>query len=396
MNIFSAKRIKTVLSLLLAVIATFVQIDTGARPPASSDTIPSSRKRQQMVLQLEMENGGMLPSNEVIKNDFNDIYYNGANLRIGWQTERGMDPYHQLYNYPIYGIGFYASTFHKKEIGTPYAVYGFVAIPVKPESLKKWDFNYRISLGVADNFEPYHKENNPMNILLGTHHNVYIDLGIQANYTLNRHLKLGAGFAFHHFSNGSIRQPNKGINLVPLTMALTYRPSLKTPDLSPDPAAIFHNGSQYHIHYAAGIKQFNPDDSKRYLKSTLGMYWSLASGAKWRLGAGADLFYSDSGRDPTIAGNAAGTLGALFSGGPAFYIDHVLTRNLYINGNVGWYVHRNRFNGENNPVFLRIGVRHYVVSNVYAGVSIKAHMGKADFIEWTLGYTLGRKAGAGN
>jgi len=39
---------------------------------------------------------------------------------------------------------------------------------------------------------------------------------------------------------------------------------------------------------------------------------------------------------------------------------------------------------------LRAGARYYVYKNLNAGVSIKAHMGKADYIEWSLGYTLNR------
>ena len=130
---------------------------------------------------------------------------------------------------------------------------------------------------------------------------------------------------------------------------------------------------------------------KRFYKSNLGFYRSRSFGPKWRLGLGVDLFYSDSGRYTEIAGDKAGKMTALFSGGPAFYIDHVLTRNLYLNGNVGMYINRNDFNGEIKPVFLRIGVRHKIFTNYYAGVSIKAHTAKADFVEWTIGYTWRHK-----
>lgn len=356
----------------------------------STDSISAS-KQSSLMIQLEMENGGMLPSNEVIKEKFQDIYYNAINLRVGWQTKPGTDPYHARYNYPVYGFGLYASSFHKEEIGTPNALYGFVSIPIAPHALPKWDFSYRIALGLASNFHPYNREKNPTNILLGSQRNVFIDLGFQANYILSNRFQLGAGFAFHHFSNGSIRQPNKGINLIPFTLSATYRPGgLHRVQQSREQIKNLHfeENSQVHIHYAAGIKEFEPNDDKQYFKSTMGAYWSHSVGPKWRLGAGADLFYSHSGKDIAIAGDQAGELSALLSGGPAFYIDHVLTRALYISGNVGWYAHRNAFNGETKPVFLRIGVRYNVFHNTYAGVSIKAHMGKADFIEWTLGYTL--------
>lgn len=375
--------------------AIFLSAPGGAQvyPRYGSDSTPASLpgSKWKMIWQVEVENGGMISNNRQIRETFDDIYYNGINLRVGWQSEKGGDLYHQRYHYPAYGIGLYTSTFHKKEIGTPVALYGFVATPISAGRFRKWDFNYRIALGIASNFQPYDEENNPTNILLGSHRNVYIDLGLQASYKIGKQFQLGAGFAFHHFSNGSIRQPNKGINLVPFTLSATYRPRRSVPDFGKVEEPPYESDISYHLHHASGIKQFNPQNKKRFYKSNLGLYRSRSLGAKWRLGLGADLFYSDSGRYPEIAGDKAGKIKALFSGGPAFYIDHVLTKNLYINGNVGMYLSRNSFNGEIEPVFLRIGVRHKILRSYYAGVSIKAHMGKADFVEWTIGHTWRHK-----
>ena len=348
-------------------------------------------KKKQLLVQLDVENGGLIAPNREIAQSLGDVYYNGVNLRVGWQTDQDGDVYHQLYHFPIYGIGVYASTFRKAAIGTPTALYGFVSVPVAPGRYRRWDLNYRISLGLASNFEPYDEENNPLNVLLGSHRNVFIDLGFQANYRLSTHFQLGAGLSFHHFSNGSMRQPNKGINLLPLSATLTYIPYRQTPDFTQVELPELDERGQIHLHYAFGIKQFTPDNRKRYFKSTVGIYWSYAVGYKWRLGVGGDLFYSDSGNQPEIAGDALHKIGSLFSGGPAFYVDHVLTQRLYLNGNIGVYVHRNSFNGEIKPVFLRIGTRYKVWKNTYAGISIKAHAGKADFVEWTAGYTIQRK-----
>lgn len=382
--------------ILTGIVVTFLlsfthQGEAQIYPRFGADSVRPVNKKWSLVWQLESENGGMIPNNQQVRESFDDIFYNGINLRVGWQSQKGGDLYHQRYHYPIYGIGLYSSTFDKKEIGTPVALYGFVAIPISPGRFKKWDFNYRISLGLASNFEPYDKVNNPTNILLGSHRNVYIDLGAQANYKLTKRFQLGAGLAFHHFSNGSTRQPNKGINLIPLTLSATYHPGKHTPDFSKDPDPPKESDIEYHLHYAFGIKQFNPDNHQRFFKSTIGFYRSRSLGYKWRLGLGADLFYSDSGRYPVIAGDRSGKFSSLFSGGPAAYIDHVLTKNLYLNGNVGMYVSRNNFNGELKPIFLRIGVRHKIFTNYYAGVSIKAHTGKADYIEWTIGRTWRHK-----
>ncbi len=346
--------------------------------------------KSSLFVQVEWENGGMISNNQDVRRDFADVYYSGVNLRVGWQTKPGGDPYNKLYNYPVYGLGLYSSTFRKPEIGTPYALYGFFMSPIKPKELSRWAFSYRIGLGLAFNFQPYDAVDNPLNTMLGTSRNVYIDLGLQAAYRIGKNFEVGAGLSFHHFSNGAYRLPNKGINLLPLGLTVTYKPS-NTPVMKGDSLTKPKiKRDMLHISVAGGLKQVDKESPKQYSKNTISVYWSRAAGYKWRLGFGGDLFYSDSGSAEEVAGEKSGKLASLFSGGPAFYVDHILLRRLYVNGSIGYYLHRNSFNGEINPVFLRIGVRSKIYKELFTGVSIKAHMGKADYVEWSLGYALGK------
>jgi hypothetical protein len=340
-----------------------------------------------IILQAETGSGGMIYNNASVKELFNNVNYTGFNLRAGVQTQ-GSNVYHRLYNYPVYGIGIYASTFKRSEIGTPFALYGFVSVPFASGLLKKCHFNYRISVGMAGNFNPYDSVTNPHNTMSGSSNNVYLDFGLQFNCKLTRQLQLGLGCSFVHFSNGSIRKPNLGINLVPVTFSVTYRHGKQDPVFITDPIPPHQKNSRFHLSWAFGVKQFNIQNSRRYFKSTIGFYWSRSLGYKFRLGIGGDLYYSDSGNHREIAGDRHGKFGSLFSGGPAIYIDNVLTENLYLNGNAGYYLHRNSFNDETKPVFLRIGIRYRFPNNLFTGVSIKAHSTTADFVEIATGWTF--------
>ncbi|WP_051664184.1 acyloxyacyl hydrolase [Dyadobacter crusticola] len=377
--------------LLLITSPAFSQI-TPRYGQLLYDSLPdyTGKRKSLPQFQLDLENGGMILPNKKAAEDFGDVYYVGLNLRVGWQTHPEKDTYHRIYRYPIYGIGLYSSTFSKPEIGTPFAVYGFVAIPILSGVAKRWDFNYRISLGLASNFKAYDEFANPNNLMIGSHRTVYIDLGAMANYRLGDRYQIGFGLAYHHFSNGALKLPNAGINLIPLTVSLTYNPKRAFP-LYGRPNVHTDAVIQYHLQYAGGLKQFSLTNTNRYFKSTLSFFKSYPLGYKWRIGGGFDAFYSDAGRHVEIAGENAGKWTSVLSGGPAFYIDHVLTQKLYINGNVGLYVNRNEFNDEKKPFYLRIGARYKVYQNTYTGVSIKAHMGNADFIEWTVGHSWSRK-----
>ncbi|MBL1407407.1 acyloxyacyl hydrolase [Sphingobacterium sp. C459-1T] len=346
--------------------------------------------KNSLIIEAEIENGGILATGELKSTTFKDAYYNGFNLKVGWKINSKSDQYFKLYNNPIYGIGFYSSTFNNDIVGSPYAVYGFVQTPFGNIDNEKWSFDYRIGLGLSGNFKPYDEDTNPLNLAIATKNNVYIDFGIRSQYKLSPKFKAGVGLAFHHFSNGALKLPNKGVNLFPLTASITYQPDGRTyrkdtTSLEPYPKKIL-----YHINVGAGLKQVARDKERRYFKSTFSLYASRHVSHKWRIGGGMDLFYSDSGNDEEIAEDKTGKLSAKLSGGPAFYLVHVLNKDLVLNGNVGYYIHNQYFNGEIRRVFLRAGFRYYVYKNINAGISIKAHMGKADFIESTLGYTFNR------
>ena len=358
---------------------------------AQMDSVFKATKiKNPFIIEVEVENGGILATKDIKNTTFESAYYNGVNIRLGWKIQKSDDQYFKLYNNPVYGIGYYSSTFNTAIIGSPYAVYGFVQTPFGNIENPRWEFDYRIGLGISGNFNPYNEETNPLNVVIGAKNNVFIDFGIRAQYKISPRLRTGLGFAYHHFSNGAMRLPNKGVNLIPITASLTFQP--KGGSILPDRSHIepYPDNILYHFNYGVGWKQVERDSKRRFFKSTLSAYASKHISHKWRMGGGFDLFYSASGNNDDIAGDEKGKLSSKLSGGPSFYLAHVLNRDLVLNGNVGYYLHKQEFNGEIRRIFLRAGARYYVYKNLNAGVSIKAHKGKADFIEWTVGYTINR------
>ena len=175
---------------------------------------------------------------------------------------------------------------------------------------------------------------------------------------------------------------------MPLSLSLSYKPQKDIPVQKNLPIKSYSRKWMYHFNYGMGFKQLHEDLSKRYLKISLGFYASRHISHKWGIGGGLDIFYAASGNKKEIAEDKTGRISSIFSGGPSFYLVHILNKRLILNGNIGCYIHKQNFNGEVNRFFLRAGIRYYVYKNLNAGLSIKAHMGKADFIEWSLGYTI--------
>lgn len=377
-----------ILLLALAFVLLFLIKPVWA-DPSFNDSIPSSKKV--LSIELDIENGGILANSDVMSSTFENAYYNGVNLRVGWKSKKPTKSYDVFYNNPTYGIGLYSSTFNNSIVGSPFALYGFIKVPFFREKTRVVKFDYRIGLGLAGNFTPFDSDLNPENRVISTENNVFIDFGFTGRYQISPKWKAGLGISFHHFSNGALRLPNKGINLLPITASVAYQLDVADPLPSERLKVPLPKEWLYHVNYGFGFKQIDKEWTRKYFKSTLSFYASRYVDYKWRLGGGVDLFYSSSGNSEKIAEDKSGNLSAKLSGGPAMYVSHVLNPRLVLNGNIGYYIHNQRFNGEIRRTFLRAGIRYYVYKNINAGVSIKAHLGKADFIEWSTGYTFGKR-----
>src|SRR5690606_29444527 len=256
-------------------------------------------------------------------------------------------------------------------IGSPYAVYGFVQSPFGNLSNRRWGFDYRIGLGISGNFNPYNEDTNPLNLVIGARNNVFIDLGIRSVYKINPNWRPGIGLAFHHFSKGALTRADKGGHLISGTASIPYHPNGSS--VLPDKTKVtrYPDNSLYHINSGVGWKQLERDRDRRFFKTTVSAYASKHVSHKWRMGGGFDVFYSSSGNNDEIAGEDKGKLSAKLSGGPSFYLVHVLNRNLVLNGNIGYYLHKQYFNGEIERIFLRAGARYYVSKDLNAGITIK-------------------------
>ena len=115
-----------------------------------------------LEIQSKFEFGGVISALEE-----RGIYeYYGTDLRLGFRRNEN-DVYSTLYRSPIFGIGLYAGTFKDEAFGNPYAIDGFVDIPVMhmPEN---WEWIYSIGLGLATNFNFYDPIDNPTNIIIGS------------------------------------------------------------------------------------------------------------------------------------------------------------------------------------------------------------------------------------
>lgn len=326
-------------------------------------------------------------------------------LGIGWQTT-GKREWEQIHNLPSFGVGLYTAKLdHNEEIGQPISLFGFYKGTMWRNGAHS--IKYNIDLGLAFNWKAFDKYTNPYNITIGSPVTVHLGLAVEYNYTIAERLILGAGAGATHFSNGAMRKPNKGLNLISPYLRVSYLMN------KPQNAPILHDvlntrqkGHEVFVTLGMGMKRSECDTIQypqldheiqmgaKYMMSSLQMGYLRQYGHKGKFGAGLSLIYDEwlgsslrpIGNDVEVVKGDAGkryTLGG-------FVAHELLIDRLCVHVQLGaYFLTPSGIEQEKPEFFQRAGVKYLLPLNTYVGVNIYAHkLSKADFIEWNIGYRM--------
>jgi hypothetical protein len=182
---------------------------------------------------------------------------------LGWQTD-GSTEWQRAYNYPALGVGFYVADYGD-ELGSPMAAYMFYSWPFANGN--RWSLTTDWALGMAWNFEPFDREDNPFNNLVGAKATVYFDMGLYFRYLLTNEFAVYAGAAFTHFSTGQVHEPNKGLNTVSPLVSLRYDFG-STRARNTEPLPPFEKRLHRVVAFAVGSKEIDVDTDSPELEGT--------------------------------------------------------------------------------------------------------------------------------
>jgi len=234
--------------------------------------------------------------------------------------------------------------------------------------------HYFLTAGLGYLSKTFHKDNNYKNIAIGSKLNAAIRVGGGLLWNPIERLGVNAGLQVLHFSNGSVKIPNKGLNFIGYHLGVHYR--LRegrnygySTDIEPGPLG-------FRIMYFAGAKETIPFGGKTYMTHSFGMdrIWEKEK-IVWS--TGLDLFYNRSliaegkARDVEVDNSELQRLGFHVGGEPVFgKFRMVLQLGLYFKDDLN-------FNG---IMYHRLGwVYQTNVLDFHLG--LKSHFAKADHLE---------------
>jgi hypothetical protein len=336
-----------------------------------------------VIIETKIHSGIAIPLFPAITYLFQDNIY-AFDICASFPTY-GNDYWEKLYNYPRSGIGYsYWSLGNDEVIGKAHVIYGFLNIPVVKRS-GKFSLNYQISLGGAYFPKVFDVHENPFNRAIGSHTNIYARFGLDGKFKLSPSCEIVLEAGTTHFSNGKTKSPNYGINVGSVSVGLNYLFGKNDNKIHEPEAPVTGKKFVQTVLFSAGSKVYDNLLGKRYLTSSVSYNVERLINHKKKIGLGADFFYDSSIREALAAED--GTPEKDFSklirvGLHGSYT--VQYKKLIAGIQIGNYLYSKYT--ILTRVYSRLSVQYKLPKNLIASVSVKSHRGKADCLEWGIGY----------
>ncbi len=345
---------------------------------------------------------------------------NGAKLSVEFQTA-GEKNWHQYYRFPVIGLdGTFLNLDNSDMLGYVFAVNPYINIPIVRTSHFMLNIKPGAGLGyVTKTFKDatvYHPDGSvwldKSNAAIGSHLNVYFSAGVNIEIPIAAGFSLTAEYNWNHISNGSMMQPNSGINMLNGSAGLKYFPNYQDYQApQKQQVADLPRKFTFEATLAGGVRELYYKDEKRYpiASIALGVYRPLTN--CYRMGLGLDAFYdgvyngktqfkrtyltSDEFKNKTRIGVSwqnelmMGRLTAGLHLGLYLY-DPVKNLEPYEEAKKGLVnkplIYGYDIDREDGWLYTRIVGRYAITKHFFASIALKTHLQKAEFIEWGLGY----------
>ncbi|MFM2136284.1 MAG: hypothetical protein RL021_1684, partial [Bacteroidota bacterium] len=178
-----------------------------------------------------------------------------------------------------------------EKLGTAVAVYPFMDFPLNGSSTRTLWLRYGIGLGYIS--RTFDRLENYKNAAVGSHLNGVLHIDLQYRGRLGENSCVDFGIGLTHFSNGSTRMPNLGVNFPKATIGYRYffgeKSAEKPVDRTPEPKA-----ACWQVYAAGSVKETYPVLGEKYTAATIDAAYFPATNRRSRLGFGCDVFYDAS------------------------------------------------------------------------------------------------------
>lgn len=301
----------------------------------------------------------------------------------------GKKEWHKAFNYPDYGAYFLYQDFKNQFIGKSYTIglhYNFYFL------------NRNVQLKVGKGFSlvsnPYDKVENSKNRAFGSKIQANINLGLayKKDY-LFENFGIHTGLLFTHNSNGRFKSPNSGVNTYSFQLGLNY--NLKEyKDIKLDTIGKLKSYVEplhYNFVLRSGMNESSVIGSGQKAFYHFATYADKRIGRKSAIQFGTELFITPSIKNFIVFQSVAFPEKKVkpttdFKRMGVFVGHELLINKISLETQLGYYIYR-PFKHD-IPMYTRLGTKYYIHKNIFANLSLKTHLSKAEAVEFGVGIRL--------
>lgn len=302
----------------------------------------------------------------------------------------GKQQWEALYNYPVTGLTYWNAWLgDPNTLGQAHGLMPFISFPIiKQEST---ELNFRLAAGVGYLTKRFDRIENYKYIAIGSHVNAAVNLMVEYRWKPLKHFQVFGGLQLMHFSNGSMKTPNYGLNIPSLSGGVAIRLNKENPFIKravrPKLTMFEFDGREYlevRVSSSFGMKDIGEIVSERFFVTagSVGLLKSL--GYKSKAGLCIDLSYD--GSDARFVGEKGVDYKnnlQLVKPGVGIMYEVVLSR-LSFPFTLGFYT-GGKYKSEGIS-YYKMGIQYVIQRNFFTSLTLKTHFARADYVALGIGY----------
>ncbi|MDZ7741902.1 MAG: acyloxyacyl hydrolase [Bacteroidota bacterium] len=342
-----------------------------------------------LITETKVHYGFLLPHHREM--DILNSHMNCWEFTISKATY-GHTRWEYMYNYPVIGLAvWYSDLGNSPYLGSGTAVYPYINFPLLREKQNTLSFRLGVGLGVIS--KPFDRIENYKNISIGSYLNAVVNLMFEYSRKLGDRFIFAGGLGLTHFSNGSMKTPNFGINIPSINAGLGYRLSRENTyqrkKLMPELFPFEFDGKKFfniNVSLGLGYKNMDAEFGKRYFAATLFTNIFKRISYKSSAGIGFDLSYDESDKIILEKKNIEYDADLqIIRPGVNLAYEMIMSR-VSIVANLGIYLGgREKSDGD---IYEKLAFKYHFSEKLFANVTLKAHAARADYIAFGLGYRI--------
>lgn len=319
-----------------------------------------------------------------------NAHFPSFEINLGKETY-GRQRWQAMYGYPIMGVSYwYSELGNSKYLGRANAVFPYINYPIIRNT--KHELNFRVGVGLAYLTKCFDRLENYKYIAIGSHVNAAINLMAEYRWRFNPRMNVAVGVAFMHFSNGSTKTPNYGMNTPSVNVAFAYRLSKENQYLNKKIIPLLYSfefPESKSIDLSIGATAAYKDMGAEYAKTfmiynffgNIMKQFSFKSSA----GVGFDLTYDESDYYFAKLNNVAYERKSellRFGVGPVYQL---IMSKLSYNFGLGFYL-----KGKLAPTdtYFKFGLQYQLTPELFTNLTLRTNIGRADYLGIGIGYKI--------